>query len=265
MNRNKAALASLYTSSGQRKYLNAAERARFIAAAKTHSRGSVRTLCLVLAFTGARISEALSLTAGAVDAGSIAIRTLKRRGVVVVREVPVPLELLKELEREHAISQKQPQARLWTLCRSQAWRLIKQVMAAAGITAGVHATPKGLRHGFGVHAIRSSVPINLVQRWLGHASLTTTSIYLQAIGQEERAIAVRMWQPLPDVGSEFSSPSVHRTSQGIALLASVPRPLQCPFACAAAGGFASCSFLCPWSSGSFVGPGVITRGLKDGS
>ena len=62
-----------------------------------------------------------------------------------------------------------------------------------GITGGIHATPKGLRHGFGLHAIRSGVPINLVQRWLGHASMTTTAIYLQAMGTEEREIAARMW------------------------------------------------------------------------
>jgi site-specific recombinase XerD len=50
-----------------------------------------------------------------------------------------------------------------------------------------------LRHGFGIYALHSGVPINLVQRWLGHASMTTTAIYLQAIGAEEREIAARMW------------------------------------------------------------------------
>jgi site-specific recombinase XerD len=66
-------------------------------------------------------------------------------------------------------------------------------MAEAGITGGIHATPKGLRHGFGLHAVRSGVPLNLVQRWLGHARMETTAIYLQAIGTEEREIAARMW------------------------------------------------------------------------
>lgn len=82
---------------------------------------------------------------------------------------------------------------LWHICRSQAWRLIKEVMRDADIPAGPHATPRGLRHGFGLHAIRSGVPLNLVQRWLGHASMATTAIYLQAMGEEEREIAARMW------------------------------------------------------------------------
>ena len=66
-------------------------------------------------------------------------------------------------------------------------------LKTAGIGPGIHATPKGLRHGFGIHAVRSGVPLNLIQRWLGHASMTTTAIYLQAMGAEEHDIAVRMW------------------------------------------------------------------------
>jgi integrase/recombinase XerD len=65
-------------------------------------------------------------------------------------------------------------------------------MAAAAIS-GTHATPKGLRHGFGVSAFQSNVPPHLVQRWLGHASLRTTAIYGDVIGPEERAFAARMW------------------------------------------------------------------------
>lgn len=60
----------------------------------------------------------------------------------------------------------------------------------------MHATPKGLRHGFGVAAVQSGVPLNLVQRWLGHAKLETTAIYTNAIGDEERAIAARLWGDL---------------------------------------------------------------------
>jgi integrase/recombinase XerD len=62
-------------------------------------------------------------------------------------------------------------------------------------------TPKGLRHSFGIHAIRSGVPLNLVQRWLGHASMTTTAIYRDALGEEEREIAARMWARAPAAAS----------------------------------------------------------------
>jgi integrase len=187
---------SLYSVSGQRKYLTQDERARFIAAAERCPRANVRTLCLTLAWTGCRISEALALTVSSIEpeGGFVAIRCLKKRsGLVVVREVPVPQTLLSEIDAVHRLDGLQRDARLWPFSRCRAWQLVKAVMDEANVPHGLHATPKGLRHGFGLHAIRSGVPINLVQRWLGHARMETTAIYLQAMGSEERAIAERMW------------------------------------------------------------------------
>lgn len=187
---------SLYTQSGTRKYLTPAERQRFIAAARAHPRPDVRTLCLTLAYTGCRISEALAITPTSIETqeGFIALRSLKRRNrAVVIREVPVPLWLLDELATLARSRHEKEDFRLWPLSRSRAWALVKSVMQEAAIADGRHATPKGLRHGYGLHAIRSGIPITLVQRWLGHARLTTTAIYLQAMGEEERELASRMW------------------------------------------------------------------------
>ena len=86
-------------------------------------------------------------------------------------------------------------------------------MTDAGIAPGPHACPGGLRHGFALHAVRSGVPLHLVQRWLSHASLATTAIYLQAIGAEEREIAARMWEDAPTSGSHgFAVARVHSRS-----------------------------------------------------
>ncbi|MGD9830701.1 MAG: tyrosine-type recombinase/integrase [Hyphomicrobiaceae bacterium] len=186
--------ASLYSRQGQRKYLSPDERRRFLRAAARLKRPELTTLCLVLAHTGCRISEALALTPAAISKGTIAVRSLKKRGgQVIYRELPVPSELTRILATVHRLDAGDPHRRLWRYSRSGAWRLIKTVMRSAGIASGPHATPKGLRHGFGLHAIRSGVPLHLVQKWLGHASLTTTAIYLQAVGAEEREFAERMW------------------------------------------------------------------------
>lgn len=185
---------SLYTRGGLRKYLTRMERTHFIEVATAWPRQDVATLCLTLAHTGCRVSEALGMTASAVEVSEkfLALRSLKRRnGAVVIREVPVPVSLLEFIKRRHDLSDRGKP--LWTICRSQAWRLVKEVMHEADVAVGPHATPRGLRHGFGLHAVRSGVPLNLVQRWLGHASLKTTAIYLQAMGDEEREIASRMW------------------------------------------------------------------------
>ena len=189
---------SLFGQSGSRKYLNAAERQRFIEAAH-RAPPKIRLLCLTLAWSGARISEVLALTPASIDieSGVASIQTLKRRKRGVVRQVPLPSDVLDELGRvfELRIAQRDPalaNERIWKWSRTTAWRRVKEVMAAAGI-AGTPAMPKGLRHGFGVNAFQSNVPPHLVQRWLGHASLRTTAIYGDVIGPDERAFAARMW------------------------------------------------------------------------
>ena len=190
---------SLFGRSGSRKYLNAAERRRFIEAV-WRAPLFVRSFCLVLGWSGARISEVLALTPAAIDieSGVANILTLKRRKRGVVRQVPLPRDVLTELNRVFRIRQRQRDPefcaeRIWNWSRTTAWRRVKEVMVAAGVT-GMHATPKGLRHSFGVNAFQARVPAHLVQRWLGHASQRTTSIYGDVMGPEERSFAARMWK-----------------------------------------------------------------------
>lgn len=192
-------VGSLFIHSGGRKYLNESERRRFVKAAKK-APAKIRLFCLMLRWSGARISEVLALTPAAIDieSGVANIGTLKRRRRGIVRQVPLPPTVIQELNRvfKLRIAQRDPQLstlRLWRCSRTTAWRCVKAVMASAGIV-GAPAMPKGLRHGFGVNAFQSSVPPHLVQRWLGHASLRTTAIYGDVVGPEERRIAARMWQ-----------------------------------------------------------------------
>ncbi len=194
MHRNLQACGSLYSASGQRKYVTFDERRRFIAAALSWPQPKVTSLCLVLAYTGCRISEALRLTEGSIIAasGCIAFLSLKKRGKIVVREIPVPPLCIRAIRSAHG-RLTNPERKLWSWSRCRAWQLVKMVMKQAAIGPGIHATPKGLRHGFGLHAVRSGVPLNLIQRWLGHAKMETTAIYLQAMGAEEHEIARRMW------------------------------------------------------------------------
>ena len=44
-----------------------------------------------------------------------------------------------------------------------------------------------------VQAVSRGIALNMVQKWLGHAQLTTTAISANAVGEEEQRIAVRMW------------------------------------------------------------------------
>ncbi len=191
----------LFTPDGSRKYLNPSERIAFIDAANKCPDTRARTLCLVLAYTGCRISEALELTSGSIDmdAKQIIIKTLKKKSAVKYRLIPAPSKVLDALDLVHGIRAAKNKksgfdALLWPISRATAWRRVKAVMDVAGFAFDdVKATPKGLRHGFAVKALMADIPLTTVQTWLGHASLDTTAIYLQVTGAEDRTLARRMW------------------------------------------------------------------------
>jgi integrase/recombinase XerD len=189
---------TLHTAGGARKYLNVAERQRFAAAAETLP-PEPRLFCLLLMWSGCRISEGLAITPLALDreAGTVAFITLKRRTASVVRQVPIPAALIEDLTKVFDLAKRERDAhlraaRLWRWSRSSAWRWVKEVMKRAAIS-GSAAMPKGLRHTFGVAAFQA-VPPHIVQRWLGHASLRTTGIYGDVSGREEHLFAERIWE-----------------------------------------------------------------------
>ena len=155
---------SLWDEQGSRLYLTADERAAFRAAARKHDDRHARTFCHLLLFTSCRISEGLEVSPERFDWPDQAVmfRTLKKRGrkaLTSYRAVPLPADFMDELDLIHHLrgrGKSNPKARLWTWSRPTAWRRVKGVMAAAGIE-GTHASPKGLRHGFGVvHALNKT-------------------------------------------------------------------------------------------------------------
>lgn len=189
---------SLYTPTADRKYVNLSERAALID--RLHWLPKRRRLfVLTLIWTGARVSEVLALVPASfqIDVAVVAVQTLKRR-CAVTREIPIPPVLMAELGREFGLREAQRDSDtalrpLWRFHRVTAWRVIKAAMEQAGIH-GVRATPRGLRHAFGVNTLGANVPLDLVQRLLGHTSLRTTAIYTQAIGPEQRALTARFWR-----------------------------------------------------------------------
>jgi integrase/recombinase XerD len=184
-------VARLFGADGHRKYVCSTEWRRFLSAAETFDPAS-RAFAQLLALTGCRISEALSLTPSQLDSETnrVILRSLKRRKRVF-RAVPIPADLMARLGQ--LACGKEPDARLWTWCRQTGWRHCKRIMQSAGIF-GTQASPKGLRHGFGIANAEHNVPPALTQRWMGHARLETTSIYQHAVGSEERAFAERLWK-----------------------------------------------------------------------
>ena len=181
-------VSSIHTATGERKYITVSERERFVAEAAKEDLPTY-AFCLLLCLTGCRVSEALALHTVHVDPEEqvVRFRTLKRRKQVVWRSIPVPESLLRLLE----MMAIEPGAPLFPFCRSTAWRRVSRIMRRAGI-CGAQATPKGLRHYFGVQADANGIPQPMLQRWMGHAKLESTAVYRQAVGAEERALAARL-------------------------------------------------------------------------
>lgn len=195
MNSSNSTHMRLYNDQSERLYVNAEERKRFLEAL-AHETVDVRAFCLTLLYTGCRVSEAREIRFSSIqaDARLISIRSLKKRDKHHIREIPVPQELIECL----IALPHRPRQQVWT-CKGQsvsritAYRWVKRVMKRAKIH-GPQACPKGLRHGYGIHAVQSGVQLNMLQKWLGHANIATTAIYATAVGPEELELADRMWR-----------------------------------------------------------------------
>ena len=189
----------LFDQQGNRKYLVATERKQFEYCAR-EAANEIRTFCLLLYYTGARISEALNLLHTSIDYSDkcVIFECLKKRKKGVYRQVPVPDTLLDDLQMVHNIKKLQTlkatkRTKIWSWARNTAYLKVMSVMEEANIS-GIHACPKGLRHSFAIHCLEKGIPINLVSKWMGHSSLEVTAIYANALGEEERMIASRLWE-----------------------------------------------------------------------
>ncbi|MEI9994655.1 MAG: site-specific integrase [Rhizomicrobium sp.] len=184
---------SLFDAYGARKYIVPREREAFVRTA-LQAETDFAAFCLTLAITGARISEVLALGCSGVDAGDegIVFQTLKQRGKKRFRLVPAPAFLLRRLI---ALGANQSGDRLWAFQRTHAWSRVKAIMRTAGI-GEQQCKPKALRHGFAVDAVLNGVPLNILQRWMGHARIETTAIYAAVLGEEERTLARRVWRSI---------------------------------------------------------------------
>ena len=193
--------AYLYDALGRRLYLTPGEGEAFLRTALGHDR-LVRTFCIVLYYTGCRISEALHLTPRRVDFADqvLIVESLKKRRKGVYRAVPVPPVLLDTLDMVHGLKEIQRRASrreldqpLWSWSRTTAWRRVVAVMKQAATSEGPHRVPKGLRHGYAINAVTKGVPLHMLSKWMGHSILEITAIYAHAMGAEQQAIAARMW------------------------------------------------------------------------
>ncbi|WP_255592403.1 site-specific integrase [Thermosulfurimonas sp. F29] len=134
---------------------------------------------LVLRFTGARLGEVLAIQDDTdIDwrNAEVRIRTLKRRGEAT-RTVFLPANVVAELS-QILVAHPDLRGRLFKLDPANFRKVFRARAEEAGIPRKL-SHPHILRHTRAIELIRAGVPLTLVQNLLGHASLTTTAVYLQ--------------------------------------------------------------------------------------
>jgi len=157
----------------------------------------VRGLIVVLWRAGLRIREALELSEGDLD---------RRRGAILVRrgkggrrrEVGMDDWGFEQLRPWLGYRSELPLGTLFCVIegptRGRRWNAasVRVKLRGLALEAGVRRrfAPHQLRHAHAVEMAREAVPLNVIQRQLGHRHLGVTSVYLQGIDNAEIINAV---------------------------------------------------------------------------
>jgi len=158
----------------------------------------LRAMIVVLWRAGLRVQEALTLAEHDLDSrrGSVLVRTGKggRR-----REVGMDEWGWEHLRPWLSARAELPVGPLFCIIdgptRGRSWSgaAVRSEFRRLAVQAGVRRrfAPHQLRHAHALELAREGVPLNIIQRQLGHTNLGTKSIYLQGIDPEEIIATVR--------------------------------------------------------------------------
>ena len=148
--------------------------------------------------TGARVSELISLTVGNVVLGSCACVHLKGKGR---KQRTVPLwrttaSSLRQWLRTYPRPADRPLFPNRTggpMTRTGVTDRLQLAVATAAQrcpTLKRHVSPHTVRHSTAMHLLQAGVDLSVIALWLGHESITTTHIYVEAdLAMKERALS----------------------------------------------------------------------------
>ena len=140
--------------------------------------------------TGGRIDELLMVRPADVNlaTNSIRLKTLKqgkdRNGVQKEKYRVIPLHVdLRDTYMQYLLDMNistKSEDPLFPMSRQVVDLYFKKLQGKLGFRIHAHK----FRHTFAVKAIMDNVPLNVLQQWLGHSSIFTTSIYTQITGMD---------------------------------------------------------------------------------
>jgi site-specific recombinase XerD len=162
----------------------------------------IRAVIAVLWRGGLRISEALALSESDVDPARRSVLIRHGKGNKR-REAGMDDWGFEHLNRWFAHRIQLPVGPLFCIIdgptRGRAWpaTVVRGELRRLAAHAGVRRrfAPHQLRYAHAVELAREEVPVNIIQRQLGHTDLGTTSTYLQGIDPSEIVDAVHSRRP----------------------------------------------------------------------
>jgi integrase/recombinase XerD len=154
-----------------------------------------RAILEMLYAAGLRISELTALDVDDVDLDARLVRCFgkgsKERVVPVGRTATGVLDtylrqsrpMLAKQNSQHALFLNQRGTRL---TRQGCWKLLKRYAIDAQMTRRI--SPHTLRHSFATHLIDGGADVRVVQELLGHASVSTTQVYMLTSPEKLREV-----------------------------------------------------------------------------
>lgn len=171
------------------KYLTLKEEERLLSSIKGRHSKRDKMIVLLAVNTGLRVSELCDLKISDIKNGKVKAECLIRKEITKGRrERSLPLnkkarKAIKEIIASnvaHHFKQDQESKLLISqkgqgMSRQQIQTMIKKAREKAGLD--IKATPHSLRHSFATRVYEQTKDIRVVQKLLGHRSITTTQIY----------------------------------------------------------------------------------------
>jgi integrase/recombinase XerD len=183
------------------KNLSESDVERLLAVPDTNTTLGIRDRAMVetLYATGLRVSELVGLTLAQVSLDMGVVRVVGKGSKE--RLVPLGEEAIRWLKRYLASARPAligngkssalfVTARRAPLTRQAFWALVKRLGAKAGIPTA-NLSPHVLRHAFATHLLNHGADLRVVQLLLGHADITTTTIYTHVARERLKQLHAR--------------------------------------------------------------------------
>jgi integrase/recombinase XerD len=170
-----------------------------------HTQRRTWTMALLMLDCGLRIDEVMGLERANVDLDALVLKVVGKGAKE--RQVPISPECRKHLWRY--LSRESIAGRFVFAARTgerltyrNAYRDIARVCAAASVKG--KSNPHNFRHCFSMNYIRNGGDLYRLSRILGHASVTTTQLYLRSMGVEHLQEGHAKLSPLGNLARSVS-------------------------------------------------------------